>query len=153
MFSPSNGVDGSWLPVKKYIEKEMKVQQTDEDPSFFDNSDLDAIHEILDTQHKTTHFTKDQGSNNMFQIRIIIDDFADDPAFARQSKMLHTLYIICRHNMINTITATQKFNDIHPISRANATELFVYRLRNMKDLETFKYEDSSIIIKETLLEL
>lgn len=89
----------------------------------------------------------------MFQILIIIDDFADDPAFTRQSKMLHTLYIRGRHNMISTITATQKFNAIHPIIRVNATELFVYRLRNMKDLDTFIDEVSAVMDKKTLLDL
>ena len=39
--------------------------------------------------------------------------------------------------MICTITAIEKFNALHPIIRVNATELFVYRLRNMKDLDTF----------------
>ena len=89
----------------------------------------------------------------MFQIVIIIDDFADDPSFTRQSKMLHTLYIRGRHNMIWTITATQKFNAIHPIIRVNATELFVYRLRNMKDLDAFIDELSAVMDKKTLLYL
>lgn len=61
----------------------------------------------------------------MFQILIIVDDVADDPAFARQSKMLHTLYIRFRLNMISTIVAIQKFNAVHLIIRDNATELFV----------------------------
>ena len=89
----------------------------------------------------------------MLQILTIIDDFAGDPAFTRQSNMLHTLYIRGRRNMLSTITATQKFNAIHPTIRANATELFVNRLRNMKDLETFVDEASAIIGKKTLLEI
>ena len=55
--------------------------------------------------------------------------------------------------MISTITATQKFNAIHPIIRVNATELYVYRLRNMKDLDTFIDEVSAVLDKKTLLEL
>ena len=55
--------------------------------------------------------------------------------------------------MISTITATQKFNAIHPIIRVNATELYVYRLRNMKDLETFIDEVSAVLDKKTPLEL
>ncbi|MFM7052862.1 MAG: hypothetical protein ACKOYN_12150, partial [Planctomycetota bacterium] len=47
-----------------------------------------------------------------------------------------------------TITATQKFNALHPIIRVNATELFVYRLRNMKDLETFIDEVSAVVDKK-----
>ena len=55
--------------------------------------------------------------------------------------------------MISTITATQSFNAIHPIIRVNATELYVYRLRNMQDLETFIDEVSAALDKNTLLEL
>jgi hypothetical protein len=55
--------------------------------------------------------------------------------------------------MISTITATQKFNAIHPIIRVNATELYVYRLRNYKDLDTFIEEVSAVYDKKTLLEL
>ena len=84
---------------------------------------------------------------------IIIDDFADDPSFTRQSKLLHALYTRGKHNVISTITATQKFNAIHPIIRVNATELYVYRLRNYKDLDTFIEEVSARYDKKTLLEL
>ena len=55
--------------------------------------------------------------------------------------------------MISTITATQKFTAIHPIIRVNATELFVYRLRNYRDLETFVEEVSAVYDKKTLLEM
>ena len=55
--------------------------------------------------------------------------------------------------MISTITAKQKFNAIHPITRVNATELYVYRLRNTKDLDTFVEEVSAVYDKKTLLAL
>ena len=55
--------------------------------------------------------------------------------------------------MISPITATQKFSAIHPIIRINATELYVYRLRNYKDLETFIDEVSAVADKKTLLDI
>ena len=55
--------------------------------------------------------------------------------------------------MISTITATQKFNAIHPIIRVNATELYVYRLKTTKDLNTFIDEVSAVLDKKSLLEL
>ena len=73
---------------------------------------------------------------------------ADSPEFTRQSTMLHALYIRGRHNMISTLIATQKFNPLHPTIRVNATELFVYRLRHMKDFDTFIYEDSAVLDKK-----
>ena len=55
--------------------------------------------------------------------------------------------------MISTTTATQKFSSIHPLIRVNATELYLYRLRNYKDLETFIDEVSAVADKKTLMEL
>ena len=43
IFSPSIFVDPVWKPVMKYIETEMKVQHTDEDPIYFDDPDFDAL--------------------------------------------------------------------------------------------------------------
>ena len=43
IFSPFINVDSSWDPVKKYIENDMKVQHTDDDP-FFAHYDSDARH-------------------------------------------------------------------------------------------------------------
>ena len=153
IFSPSIDVDSTWIPVKNYIEKHMKVYHSDEEPIYFDNYDPEALHKILDTQHKVTEYMKKKGEKKLFQILIMVDDFADDPSFTRHSKLLHSLYTRGRHNMISTITATQKFSAIHPIIRVNATELYVYRLRNYKDLETFIDEVSAVYDKKTLLEL
>ena len=82
-----------------------------------------------------------------------MDDFADDPSFSRHSKMLHALYTRGRHNSISTITATQKFSAIAPIVRVNATELYVYRLRNYQDLITFIDEVSAMLDKKTLMNI
>jgi hypothetical protein len=78
----------------------------------------------------------EQKHTTFYQIMIIIDDFADDPSFTRNSKLLHQLHIRGRHQMISTITATQVFKDISPIVRTNMTDLYIYRLRNQADLET-----------------
>ena len=49
--------------------------------------------------------------------------------------------------------ATQTFDALHPIIRVNASELFVFRLRNNQDLQTFLDEVSALIDKSTLLEM
>ena len=46
---------------------------------YFDHYDPDALHDILDTQHKIAQLMKNRGDKNMFQILCFIDDFADDP--------------------------------------------------------------------------
>ena len=76
---------------------------------------------------------KKQGNTNLHQILIIIDDFADDVAFTRQSRILHALYTRGRHNMISTITSTHKFNAIHPIIRVKMLQTYM-----SIDLETQK---------------
>ena len=146
-------VDATWRSVKDYIEKHTKVKSTKGEPLYFDHYDPDALENILSTQHKITNFLKKRGDKQLFQILAIVDDFADDPSFTRQSKLLHALYTRGRHNMISTITATQKFSAIHPITRVSATELYVYRLRNYKDLETFIEEVSAVYDKKSLMAL
>ena len=153
IFSPSIEVDNTWVAVKKYISEEMKVVHSDEEPIYFDHYDPEALSNIIDVQHKITNYMKKQNKTKLFSILIIIDDFADSPEFSRHSKLLHALYTRGRHSMISTITATQKFSSLHPLIRVNATELYIYRLRNHKDLETFIDEVSAVADKKTLMEL
>ena len=84
IFSPSIDVDASWLPVKKYIEKEMGVKRTDDDPIYFDHYDPASLHDILNTQQKIIDYTNEKNFKRLFQILRIIDDFADSPEFTRQ---------------------------------------------------------------------
>ena len=153
IMSPSIDVDTTWDPVKKYITKVMKVKHTDEEPIYFDHYDPVALDNIITTQHKLAEYMKRNGHNKIFQILIVIDDFADSPQFTRQSKLLHALYIRGRHTFISTITATQVFNALSPIIRKNITELYVYRLRNYRDLESLIEELSALYDKKTLLQL
>jgi ABC-type cobalamin/Fe3+-siderophores transport system ATPase subunit len=153
IFSPSIDVDATWRPVKKYIEEEMKVQNTKEEPLYFDHYDPETLHKIIDTQHKVIDFMKKKNLKTLYSILVVVDDFADSPEFSRRSKILHAFYTRGRHNSISTITATQKFSAIAPIIRVNATELYIYRLRNYKDLETFIDEVSAVADKKTLMQI
>ncbi len=55
--------------------------------------------------------------------------------------------------MISSRTAAQQFNAIHPIIRVNATELYVYRMRKYKDLETLIEGGPAVYDEKTLLAL
>lgn len=154
IFSPSINLDHTWLPVKEYIQKEMKVKDDDpEDPMYFDHYDPNQLSKIIATQTKITEMMKKQGKTRMFQILIIIDDFADDKSFSRNSRLLHALYTRGRHSFISTITATQIFNALAPIIRKNTTEIYTYRLRNYKDLESLIEELSALAPKKVLMEM
>ena len=96
---------------------------------------------------------KKQKKTKLFQILIIIDDWADSPSFVRNNKLLHSLYTRGRHSAISVITATQVCNALHPIIRKNATDLYIYRLRNYRDLESLVEELSALAPKKTLLEI
>ena len=152
IFSPSINVDHTWLPVKKYISE--TINKADEEPNFYyDSYDPENLEAIIDSQTKIVEYQKKHNHKKIFQILIIVDDFADSPDFSRQSKLLHSLFTRGRHSGISTMVSTQKFAAIHPIIRVNATELFVFRLRNYQDTSMFLEEMGGIIDKKTLLEI
>mgnify|MGYP003345871277 CR=1 FL=1 len=153
VFSPSIDIDATWKPVKKYQEDVMKVREKDNETLYFDSYRPDDLETIIQTQAKVTKLAKARGWKKLFSILIVIDDFADDPVFTRQSKLLHSLFTRGRHISISTIVSTQKFAAIHPIIGVNATSLIVYRLRNYKELEAFFEEISGLITKKELNEI
>ena len=65
IFSPSIEVDSTWLPVKQYIEKDMNVQNTKEEPIYFDHYDPQNLNIIIDTQHKVIDYKKNKNIKNI----------------------------------------------------------------------------------------
>jgi hypothetical protein len=152
IFSPSIDVDMTWNPVKDYLANELK-QDAKKEKYLFDSYQPHELMRIIDTQHKIVQFMKDNKMKKIFQILIIIDDFADDPSFTRNSQLLHSLYIRGRHTFISTITATQVYKATSPIIRKNITDLYIFRLRNHADMEAWLDEMSAIYDKDTLIDL
>ena len=99
-------------------------------------------HKVIEHQKKNDHLKK-----KIFSILIIVDDFADSKSFSRNSPLLNQLYVRGRHNSINIIAATQKFNALSPIIQVNRRQLFFFRLRNYKEIETMVEELSAALIK------
>jgi len=154
IFSPSVNLDHTWLPVKEYIKDKLKIKDDDkEDPIYYDEYDSQELLKIIETQTKITNYMKQQKKTKMFNILIIIDDFADNPAFSRNSKLLHGLYTRGRHAFISTITATQVLVALSPVIRKNATEMYIYKLRNYRDLESLIEELSALAPKKVLLQM
>ena len=89
----------------------------------------------------------------MFQILVVINDFADSPEFTRHGKLLHELYIRGRHHCISTITSTHVYKVISPILHKHTTLLFVFRLRNVADLEAWIGDLNAVYDKKTLHQL
>ena len=153
IFSPSIHVDYNWLSVKQYISNDMKIQETEDDKFYFDSYEPEELEKIIHTQHKITDYMKKNKHKTLYQILIIVDDFSDEPIFSRQSKLLHSLFTRGRHDSISTIVSSQKFYAISPIIRINATQLYIFKLRNYKDLESVIEELSAIYDKQTLLKI
>ena len=152
IFSPSIDVDKTWIPVKEYIEKSQKVDLKKE-KLFFDSYDAEALENIVSTQHKVAEHMKSKGFTKIYQVLIIVDDFADNADFSRHSRLLHALFTRGRHSFISTIVSTQKYRAISNIIRVNATNLYVFRLRNGGDLEALIEELSALTDKKSLLQL
>ena len=74
------------MPVKKYIENDLKLKETDDEKFYYSEYDADALSKIIDTQRKMIEYQKRKIIKNMWQILIVIDDFADSPEFSRNSK-------------------------------------------------------------------
>ena len=129
----------------------MKAVEKVKEKLYFNHYDPADLELIIDRQHKVIKLMKSSNRKKLFSILIVIDDFADDAVFTRQSKLLHSLYTRGRHNSISTIVSTHKFAAIHPIIGVNATSLVVYRLRNNRELEGFLEEVSGLSSKKELL--
>ena len=101
IFSPSINVDDSWRPVKKYIEEVMRVN-TDRKQVYFEDWDEAALRRIINQQRKITETSKQLKMKQLYQILLVIDDFADSPSLHKKTgdSALDTLFIRGRHFQI-----------------------------------------------------
>ena len=135
-------------PGKRIPKKKFKPHR--DEKLYFDHYNPSDLETIIDTQYKVTAYLKKQNKKKLFQILIVIDDFADSPEFTRKSPLLHQLYTRGRPSMISTITATQVYKVISPIVRKNVTDLIIFELRNYADLEGIVEEVSAVADKKTI---
>ncbi len=129
--------------------------KADEPVLYDDEYNPEALEKIISTHKKVVQYQKEEKkAKKLFSILVVVDDFADSIEVSRNSKLLHALYTRGRHSQISSIVSTQKFASIHPIIRVNASELYVFRLRNYSDLQTFLDELGGIVgSKQTLLDM
>ena len=152
VFSPSVNHDSIWLPVKKYVKDELKVNE-DKEKCFFEEYKGEDLMKIIDTQTKVTKYLKDNKEKKLYNILVILDDVADAPKIARHNKLLQSLYVRGRHAGISVITASQKAFILHHVIRVNATQLFIFRLRNKKELDSIIEELGALADPKVLLEI
>ena len=119
----------------------------------FDEYDATALSRIRDTQHKVIEYQKKSKMNILFSCLLVIDDFAEDKAFMRCTKILHGLYTKSRHFGLSVITATQKYNALSPIARLNSSSVYIFKFMNMAEVEAFIMEQSALVDKKSLYEI
>ena len=148
VWSPSNSVDSNWFPSKRYLQDHLKVH-IEKEKCLFDEYIPEELEKVIKQQHKVIEYQKKNDHTKSFSILIIVDDFADSKAFSRNSPLLNQLYARGRHNSINSITSTQKFNALSPIIRVNSRQVVFFRLRNYKEIETIVEELSAVLITKS----
>lgn len=152
IISHSIFVDPVWESVRKYLRDVLKQDESSEE-YLFDHYEEDKLQNIMTTQHKLIQHMKSNKMKKLFQICIILDDMIDDKKLCRNSRLLDQLYIRSRHDCISVITSVQYYHSIAPVIRVNATQLYVFKLRNQKDLDSIIEGLSALADKDTILQL
>ena len=151
VFSPSIEMDPQWEPVKKYIREDLGVN-TDREQCWWEEWDEGALRNILAMQKKITQQSKQLGMKKLYQVLIVIDDHADNPAVHRKTGdgILDTLFIRGRHYCISTWVSTQKLRLMSSAVRVNTMFYCVFRLRNQLELDALVEELSAMLPKDVL---
>ena len=126
LFSKSSTIDKNWDPLRKYVEKELGVNQQEEQ-TFFDEFDAQALQEQMDLQMQVAEEAKKQKMKQIPQVLWIFDDLVDDERVMHSnSNLIATLAIRSRHFGGNIWVSTQKFRALANIIRINLTSLFIW---------------------------
>jgi hypothetical protein len=150
IFSASIDIDDVWTPVKKYITDHCKPR--DSERLFFDSGDVDSLRVIMEKQFEVIAYQKSKKEKRLFNILIVLDDLADDVHFCRNNEILTSLYIRGRHANISLISSAQYYLSLNPTCRKQISDLFLFKLRNKKDLDAILDEFSALIPKDELLQ-
>ena len=126
LYSKSSTIDKNWDPLKKYVEKELGVDQREEQ-TFFDEFDAQALEGQMDLQMRVAEEAKKQKMKQIPQVLWIFDDLVDDTSVMHSnSNLIATLAIRSRHFGGNLWVSTQKFRALANIIRINLTALFIW---------------------------
>ena len=139
-FGPTLKVDDNYKPLISYIEKHLKPQ---EEYLFEEFGNGEELERILHDQMTVVQYMKEQGRKPP-HVAIIIEDVADDPSIARNSRVLNSLFTRGRHAFISVFMQSQAVRAISPLIRKNLSVLILGRINNVKDLESAAEEFSLI---------
>ena len=89
----------------------------------------------------------------LYQVLVVIDNFADTPQLHKAHGALDTLFIRGRHLQISTWVSSQKLRLISAAVRVNMQFLCCWRLRNQHELDAVIEELSALLPKDKLRRL
>ena len=121
---------------QKYVTGDLGKKEEDH---FFDEWDGKKVQEIVSTAFAVTKYHKDNGHKKGHAILIIVDDFADRPDILHSAggSILISLAIRGRHANISFWVASQRPTLLSTVLRTQATSLFAFRQRSVRDLLAF----------------
>jgi len=150
--SPTAITDTStWGPVKKYLEKDKGIDLKKE-PAFFEEFDVGVLQQIVDRHRKIVQVQKDRGEKRLFNLLLIVDDYAEDQQVMRYGKngqFLNQCFLKGRHWGLSTILSVQKLTLVANPCRINATGILAFKVRNAKEYEAIEGESSALIDRAT----
>jgi hypothetical protein len=150
ILSPSIHIDSVWKPVIQYCEKELHQVEDDKNKYFFDTFDEAQFKNIIATQQKLIKHMKDRKMKQLYNIAIIIDDFLDNQKFLKRTPDLDMLFLRGRHVFISTVVSIQKYKGVSNVIGLNINDMYVFKLRNQFDLDSFVEEFSALADKKII---
>ncbi len=125
----------------------------EEGECLIDGWDEPKIREILKQAKENTIRAKKNGDKHMPSVCIVCDDLADNKSAVKGNELLNAIFLRGRHMGVSCILMTQRLRLLDVSLRVNANALFVFRLRNYKDLEAILEEFSAMLNKKQLQEV
>ena len=126
---------------------------TEREQTYWDEWDEAALRRITQQQRKITEASRGLEMKKLYQVLVVIDDFADTPQLHKPHGALDTLFIRGRHMQVSTWVSSQKLRLISAAVRVNMQFLCCWRLRNQHELDAVVEELSALLPKEQLYRL
>jgi hypothetical protein len=93
---------------------------------------------------------KEKTFKELYNIAVIIDDMLDNEKFMRRTSDLDMLFLRGRHLYVSTFISIQKYKGVSNVIRLNISDMYLFRLRNQQDLDSFLEEFSALANKEII---
>ena len=152
--SPTALIDDALQPLRDFVDDHLEQDQA-EDPSFHDHMNVAFLTKVIQRSRRVMEYMKSQKPRpkKAYNVLIVLDDLGDTNAPAAL-KLINLLFLKGRHWGISVILSVQrlKLPLLTVAARANATCLWVWKLRNNADLwDGLIWEYSALAPKEKIM--